>query len=388
VKIRGQRVELGEIEHQVKENLPDIERALPFVSQATELHGRHQLVVFIVFQGQGPSASTTVQAIDSERLGKLKRLKKALANALPPYMVPSLHIPLTGMPLTMNGKNDHRKLLEIIGRFSDDEIRALALSGDSTRGPRSDQIQTATRTAVMVEHQRAEKSSMFADCTQSDVDRIMEWNDSTPTEVRDTIHACFARQVAIRPTAPAICSSSIANQMTYEDVHRSATRLALYFVQKGIRKGEIVPLCFDKSAIAIISMFAILISGAACAFLSPGYPASRSKAIIDACKAEHLIGDPHHLSQFQEEVLSAIAVDNDMINSLPAVSDTKLPTVSHTDLAFVAFTSGSTGVPKGIMIEHRNYTTAGAGASHRFGIGYGTRILQFSAYTFGKYQTT
>jgi acyl-coenzyme A synthetase/AMP-(fatty) acid ligase len=79
-------------------------------------------------------------------------------------------------------------------------------------------------------------------------------------------------------------------------------------------------------------------------------------------------------------------VDMAMLASLPTAAETAIPNfpqITPDDLAYVLFTSGTTGKPKAIEVEHGSlYTSAGSHGS-KWRIGPGTRVLQFAAYSFG-----
>ncbi|OED41992.1 hypothetical protein AB832_03115 [Flavobacteriaceae bacterium (ex Bugula neritina AB1)] len=94
VKIRGHRIELGEIENIVLKQDEFVKHA---VVEVKEVQGQKAIVAYIVPQDQ---------------LEKIK-IKKALENALPYYMVPSHYIPMEEIPLTGNGKVDRKKLPEV-----------------------------------------------------------------------------------------------------------------------------------------------------------------------------------------------------------------------------------------------------------------------------------
>ncbi|KAF2013569.1 acetyl-CoA synthetase-like protein [Aaosphaeria arxii CBS 175.79] len=169
-------------------------------------------------------------------------------------------------------------------------------------------------------------------------------------------------------------------------------RLALEMVRRGVAPQDTVALCVDKSATAIVVMTAVLRTGASFVHLGIKNPVQRQSAILDACQAtvnvSLLIVDEQNKERLAEhksrESLPGLLVDEQFIASLPPATEATfpLPTPEPHYAASFTFTSGSTGTPKGIILEHGSVATSCQAMSDRFGIGPGTRILQFASYTF------
>jgi acyl-CoA synthetase (AMP-forming)/AMP-acid ligase II len=133
VKIRGQRVELGEIEYQIQKSIPGIDRVVPYVSKPSDQGGRFTLIAFLVFKGKFETSGEDpdgCQTLDTATLVELKALKSALVASLPSYMVPSLYVPLRRILLTLNGKNDARKLRSIFQSLSAEQLKLMSLVQD------------------------------------------------------------------------------------------------------------------------------------------------------------------------------------------------------------------------------------------------------------------
>ncbi|KAI1317089.1 hypothetical protein F5Y16DRAFT_419931 [Xylariaceae sp. FL0255] len=122
VKIRGQRVELGEIEHQAR--LVSSELKEVAVDIAT-IGGRgSKLVCFMILQARGKSPEHVIAT-----------LRHRLQDVLPPYMVPSLFFPMSALPLTVSGKLDRRRLREMgVTMATEQQEKCLsALGGQNTQ---------------------------------------------------------------------------------------------------------------------------------------------------------------------------------------------------------------------------------------------------------------
>ncbi|KAL6703327.1 hypothetical protein ACN47E_009745 [Coniothyrium glycines] len=129
VKLRGQRLEMGEINSTIKQSMKDISDVVTLVLKHTK-QLKDQLVSFVAF-GQYSKAHTKV-AFDSA--SKIVAAKEACHDHLPPYMVPTHFIPLTAMPLNVNNKADSRALRALYDSLTAKELQSLS----TTANPREE----------------------------------------------------------------------------------------------------------------------------------------------------------------------------------------------------------------------------------------------------------
>lgn len=214
------------------------------------------------------------------------------------------------------------------------------------------------------------------------IDKVKEWNAKYPKIVDRCVHHLIQDRADEDPTAMAVCSTEVS--WTYGELNEFANRLAHRLAILGIRPGTKVPYCYDASPWAIVVMLAILKSGGACVALDPKHPTDRLHGILEDVEADIVISAPHHASKFMSAA-AVMALGPDEIKRLNMTlrQRTKpLPETQPTDLAFVNFTSGSTGKPKGILLQHQAIATSGSYYGAAMGYGPGSRVLQFSSYTF------
>ncbi|KAL6231349.1 hypothetical protein BDW75DRAFT_243990 [Aspergillus navahoensis] len=120
VKIRGQRVDVGEVEHQITQRLPGVKTA------AVELVGQgSQLSLMAVIDFADGTPATTAPGFEA--------LREGLLHALPQYMVPTLYMPTDQMPITASGKLDRRGLRAQLQALTIAELQEYALNA----GPKS-----------------------------------------------------------------------------------------------------------------------------------------------------------------------------------------------------------------------------------------------------------
>ncbi|CAE7003018.1 Cyclosporine synthetase [Pyrenophora teres f. teres] len=190
----------------------------------------------------------------------------------------------------------------------------------------------------------------------------------------------FAEQVLAQPNAPAICAWD--GKMSYSVLDNLSTTLAGYLVKIGVKPEDVVPLCFEKSMWTVVAMLAVLKAGGAFAPLDPDHPASRHKEILRQTSARVVLVSAQHSARWASSSCHVVTLSEASISQLTADDD--LPNFSATpgNAAYILFTSGSTGIPKGVVLEHRAVSTSCLGHGRAFGITDQSRVLQFTSYTF------
>ena len=208
---------------------------------------------------------------------------------------------------------------------------------------------------------------------------VMSWNEKMPSSINACVHDLIHEQVVSQPNVQAICAWD--GDFTYSELDELSLYLANYlFTEFGIRPGTMVPICFDKSRWTIVAMLGVLRAGAAYISLLPTYPTNRMKAIIDNSKARLILAAPQHTHLVEGFVQDVVAIQPSLFESIPHYFIHKLPKVQPNNAAFVVYTSGTTGNPKGVIIEHSAFCTSSNAFGTRMGIGPSSRVFNFSSY--------
>ncbi|KAJ6278490.1 hypothetical protein J3E71DRAFT_364050 [Bipolaris maydis] len=179
------------------------------------------------------------------------------------------------------------------------------------------------------------------------------------------------------PQATALISRD--GEMTYTEFDQAACRLAKYLEQAGIRRGQLVPICFEKSPGAVITMVALWKLGAAYVPLDPAHPLQRLQAVISIVEADIAIVSASNKILVQDIVRRVITVDPTLLSATDVVFESRS---QPRDTAFVIFTSGSTGRPKGVVHVHSAVCSSALRHGPAMSISQATRALQFGSYTF------
>jgi|GEM_PF-3607387 len=187
---------------------------------------------------------------------------------------------------------------------------------------------------------------------------LVEWNAIARTYSDGAlIHELFERQVEQTPTAHAVVSDD--RILTYYELNARANAIAHYLRTLGVGPEVCVGLCTDRSPDMIIGLLAILKAGGAYVPLDPAYPQDRLSLLLQECQVSTLLTQSNLIGQMSSLAPQVVSLDDPMLASYPTSNPQRSAGLSERFLAYVIFTSGSSGQPKAVSIEHQqivNYT--------------------------------
>jgi amino acid adenylation domain-containing protein len=171
---------------------------------------------------------------------------------------------------------------------------------------------------------------------------------------QQTIHDTFSVQAAQSRERLALVSGE--ESLTYGDLDARSDRIAAYLMHHGIHRGDRVGLFAQRSVAAVATLLGILKAGAAYVPFDPSYPAKLLRFMYDDCAPKLMLADPSLLDPEGSPWWPGAVHDVRTAAAHAAAltgAGSALPITSAEDLAYVMYTSGSTGHPKGVLIPHR-----------------------------------
>lgn len=222
--------------------------------------------------------------------------------------------------------------------------------------------------------------SDFVGLTSQDQSKIIASNENPPAIPRNCVHDQVSAVTSRQPDRPAICAWD--GHLTYSELDAMVCRLAAHLRYLDIKLEEKIGLCMDKSLLVPVAMLAILKVGGVVVPLGNQHPLNRIKTIAHNADISIILADPVHAKRIGEMVSHTVMLHRDFLNHLPSPTVSNWPKVSPDNAAWIVHTSGSTGVPKGVVLEHKTLCATMHIQAARYNMGTSTRALQFSAHTF------
>ncbi|CAM1358023.1 amino acid adenylation domain-containing protein [Tenacibaculum xiamenense] len=194
----------------------------------------------------------------------------------------------------------------------------------------------------------------------------------------DSIISLFKEQVSKTPNARAL--SFNGEYLTYKELDNRSSQLAHYLISKKVEKHTRVGILFDRSFDMVISMLGVLKLGCAYIPLDPSLPNNRLSYILEDADIEYIIYE-------EDLLLDKITTSKDI--QVLNIERSLNHKVSKEDFerrkdeeAYVMYTSGTTGTPKGISISDENIIALVNNPSDKIAITRSDRVLQWSNYAF------
>jgi len=181
---------------------------------------------------------------------------------------------------------------------------------------------------------------------------VVEWNRTKSEFPRaKCVHEVFEAQAALSPESTALVFAG--KQLTYGELNARANQLAHFLKRFNVGPDVPVSICMNRSNEMIIGLLAILKAGGAYVPLDAGYPAERLEFMLADSRVSVLLTEQTLLSRLPRNISKILCLDTDweLITGEPR---NNLQTESNAEnLAYIMYTSGSTGQPKGVAVPHR-----------------------------------
>ncbi|MDX6694355.1 MAG: hypothetical protein QOF02_1958 [Blastocatellia bacterium] len=202
-----------------------------------------------------------------------------------------------------------------------------------------------------------------------------------------TIHALFAEQAAATPDGIAI--SCDGQRVNYQELEQRAAALARYLRANGFGRGMRIGIYLEHSIETLVALLGVLKSGAAYVPFEPAHPVSRLAFMLTDAAIPLVITQERLAERVTATGINALCLDADWAN-VAAASDSPASAgdasgedeASGEDLAYVMYTSGSTGEPKGVEIRHASLVNYVCWARETYGFTAQTAVPLYSSLAF------
>ncbi|WP_260511205.1 non-ribosomal peptide synthetase, partial [Paenibacillus cucumis (ex Kampfer et al. 2016)] len=204
-----------------------------------------------------------------------------------------------------------------------------------------------------------------------------------PINPATTISGLFKEQAHInRDRVAVICGTEEVN---YRVLDEKSDVLAKYLLRHGAREGQVIGVHADRSVELVVAILAVLKIGCSYLPLDPIYPQERIELMMEECEASFLLTNLHQSAYIPSMYYKIIDLNQSFVEPLNKGAFPSIQTTANST-AYIMYTSGSTGLPKGVMVQHQGVIRLVKNQSY-FDFSQKNRILQtgsiaFDAFTF------
>ena len=212
---------------------------------------------------------------------------------------------------------------------------------------------------------------------------LVEWNETKKEyeERGQCLHQLIEEQAKKRPDGPAVIYEE--TELSYGELNERANQLAHHLRELGVGPEVLVGLCLERSFEMVVSLLAVLKAGGAYVPLDPAYPGERLSYMLADAGVSVLLTQSHLQTKLAvPEEVQVVRVDEDWQLISEQRRDNPESGVGPDNLAYVMYTSGSTGQPKGVMVYHASVVNYAVWLTAKLEIGSSDRVLQFASINF------
>jgi len=182
---------------------------------------------------------------------------------------------------------------------------------------------------------------------------LLKWNDTKANYPQDVfIHQLFEAQVEQTPDAVAVVFGN--KQLTYQELNCRANQLAHHLQALGVKPEVLVGICVERSLEMVVGLLGILKAGGAYLPLDPVYPKERLAFMLEDAQVPVLLTQQQLVEKLPDQQARMVIWETDWEAITQHSQKNPVREVTSDNLAYVLYTSGSTGIPKGVAIEHRS----------------------------------
>ncbi|MEU8588229.1 amino acid adenylation domain-containing protein [Streptomyces sp. NPDC048664] len=206
-------------------------------------------------------------------------------------------------------------------------------------------------------------------------------NDTRVERAPEMLGDAIAAQARRTPDAPAVLTT--AGVLTYGELLDRAARAATWLREHGVGRGDLVGLVMHRGPEQIVGILATVLAGAAYLPVDAALPEARRAYMLTDGRVRCVLTDTGPEGGLDAGPgISTLDLTAYEPGTCPAEVPAREAGSDPQDLAYVLYTSGTTGAPKGVMVTHANVTNLVADCQERFGIRPDDRFMAISAFTF------
>jgi amino acid adenylation domain-containing protein len=211
---------------------------------------------------------------------------------------------------------------------------------------------------------------------------VVEWNQTGVSYGGPAcIHQWIEKQVERTPDNVAVVYEG--QTLSYRELNSRANQLAHYLRKQGVGPDVLVAICTERSLETVIAVLAVLKAGGGYLPLDPEYPSERIALMLEDAKPRLVLTQERLLAQLPgQNVAACFCLDRDWAAIAGEESTNLRNLASGQNIAYVLYTSGSTGMPKAVPNLHQGVANQILWRQHVYGLNADDRVLQKTPHIF------
>ncbi len=209
--------------------------------------------------------------------------------------------------------------------------------------------------------------------------QLIAWNNTAAAYPQVSLPELISQNLKKHAVKTAI--RFFDQEISNADLLSKSNRLAALLLDKGIKKGDLIGIALNRSIEMVLTIVAVLKTGAAYIPLDPSYPQDRINFMMQDSDARFLIVNREYQGEFSAQAEKLVL--EDIIRQMDAyLAEEPDVEILGSDLAYILYTSGSTGRPKGVQVAHHNVVNFLNSMNRWPGISTDDRMLAHSTVSF------
>ncbi|MEW6734992.1 MAG: amino acid adenylation domain-containing protein, partial [Acidobacteriota bacterium] len=222
-----------------------------------------------------------------------------------------------------------------------DEVTILRMAGH---------IETILTSIVTNPRQSIKHIPILAVAEQQQL--LIEWNNTNVDITVECVHHLFEKQVERTPNAIALTFAD--NNLSYRELNLRANQLADFLRLMKVEPEQLIGICVERSIEMVIGLLGILKAGGVFIPIDPTYPQERITFILQDTRLGVLLITSRVKHILPKVELPTICLDGDWQQISLSSQENPSSPVTASNTAYVLYTSGSTGQPKGTIVSHQS----------------------------------
>ncbi|KAK7983690.1 mitochondrial membrane protein [Apiospora arundinis] len=226
-------------------------------------------------------------------------------------------------------------------------------------------------------HQSVKDVDTFGDLNK---ERIKRYNQLEAVPVNELVDELVRKRCVAQPSAIAI--EAWDGTLSYEQLDALSSLVAIDLRERGVKSNQAVALCFEKSRWTVVALLGVLKAGGAFMLLDPSHPTERLKRMCKSAGPKLILTSSESKNIASKLVLETLVISEEIVSWKRGVPSANDDARGPNDIAYIHYTSGSTGEPKGAMIQHVALSTSAVYHGKAVLMDTDSRVLQFASYSF------